>query len=137
METIPLAAQRPRSQPARRVPQANSSPRATGGTTLALAEATKDSDLTVDPRILDAEPLVEEAMGAAGFKLDPVARQPGAWINADRIPVDLMVPEALAGSGGRRSARVPPHDRNVMRRAWPGGGGRRSQPDAGGRTRRG
>ena len=43
----------------------------TGGTTLALAETTKDSDLTADPRILDTEPLVEEAMGAAGFKLDP------------------------------------------------------------------
>ena len=88
----------------------------TGGTTLVLAEATKDSDLTVDPRILDAEPLVEEAMRAAGFELDPVTRQPGAWVNADRIPVDLMVPEALAGNGGRRSARVPPHHRNAMRR---------------------
>ena len=56
-------------------------------------------------------------MRAAGVELDPVARQPGAWVNADRIPVDLMVPEALAGGGGRRSARVPPHDRNAMRRA--------------------
>lgn len=89
----------------------------TGGTTLALAEATQDSDLTMDPRALDPEPLVEEAMRAAGFELDTVARQPGAWVNADGIPVDLMVPEALAGKGGRRSARVPPHDNVAMRRA--------------------
>lgn len=89
----------------------------TGGATLALAETTKDSDLSLDPRVLDAEPLVEETMRAAGFELDPVARQPGVWLNDDRIPVDLMVPEALAGSSGRRSARVPPHARNAMRRA--------------------
>jgi hypothetical protein len=89
----------------------------TGGTTLALAEATKDSDLAVDPRALDPEPLVEEAMRVAGFELDTVARQPGAWVNADGIPVDLMVPEALAGRGGRRSARIPPHDNAAMRRA--------------------
>lgn len=89
----------------------------TGGTALALAEATKDSDLAIDPRPLDPEPLVEDAMRVAGFELDTVARQPGAWVNTDGIPVDLMVPEALAGSGGRRSARVPPHDNAAMRRA--------------------
>jgi hypothetical protein len=49
----------------------------TGSTRLALAETTKDSDLTVDPRVLGAEPLVEEAMRAAGFELDTIARQPG------------------------------------------------------------
>lgn len=80
----------------------------TGATTLALAEATKDCDLTIDPRILDAAPLVEAAMAAARFKLDEGDPQPGAWVNPDGIPVDLMVPDALAGRGGRRSARVPP-----------------------------
>ena len=45
--------------------------------------------------------------------------QPGAWLNADGVPVDLMVPERLAGGGGRsaRSARIPPHDRRAARRA--------------------
>jgi hypothetical protein len=38
-------------------------------------------------------------------------------VNADGIPVDLMVPEALAGGPGRRSARVPPHGSGTMRRA--------------------
>lgn len=56
-------------------------------------------------------------MSAAGFELDPESRQPGAWINPEGIPVDLMVPEALAGKGGRRSARVPPHSKHAMRRA--------------------
>jgi hypothetical protein len=32
------------------------------------------------------------------------------------IPVDLMVPEALAGSGGTREARIPPHDKHATRR---------------------
>lgn len=37
-------------------------------------------------------------------------------MSADGIPVDLMVPEALAGKG-RRSAEIPPHDKNAVRRA--------------------
>jgi hypothetical protein len=47
------------------------------------------------------------------------SNQPGAWVNSDGIPVDLMVPEQLAGPGGRsaRAARIPPHDRRATRRA--------------------
>lgn len=89
----------------------------TGGTAIALAEATKDSDLALDPRVLREQPLLEDAMRAAGFQLDPAGRQPGAWINPEGIPVDLMVPEALAGTGGSRGARVPPHSKRAMRRA--------------------
>ena len=91
----------------------------TGSADVALAEATKDSDLAMDTRTLGEDPLVEVAMRAAGFMPDPVHRQPGTWINNMGIPVDLMVPEALAGPGGAqsRSARVPPHDRHAMRRA--------------------
>ena len=44
-------------------------------------------------------------MRAAGFELDPVTHQPGVWLNADRIPVDLMVPEALASIIRAASAR--------------------------------
>ena len=86
---------------------------------VALAEATKDSDLAVDPRHLAEDPLIEVAMTGAGFYRDPVGGQPGAWLNGEGIPVDLMVPEALAGPGGknRRGARIPPHDRGAMRRA--------------------
>ncbi|WP_212995397.1 hypothetical protein [Winogradskya consettensis] len=91
----------------------------TGRAQVALAEATKDSDLAIDPRALGENPHVEAAMKAAGFLPDPLHGQPGSWINAMGIPVDLMVPELLAGAGGpnARGARIPPHDRRAMRRA--------------------
>jgi hypothetical protein len=91
----------------------------TGSAQVALAEATKDSDLAIDPQTLGDDPLVEDAMKAAGFIPNPDSGQPGAWINPAGIPVDLMVPEGLAGSGGpkARRARVPPHDSHAMRRA--------------------
>ena len=55
----------------------------------------------------------------AGFKRDPDKQQPGAWLSEDQIPVDLMVPERLAGSGGKQSrgARIPPHHKHATRRA--------------------
>jgi hypothetical protein len=89
----------------------------TGAAVVALAEATKDSDLAVDPRALADDPLLDEAMTAAGFHRDLRAPQPGSWISPAGIPVDLMVPEALAGSDGRRGARIPPHSRHATRRA--------------------
>lgn len=86
---------------------------------VALAEATKDSDLALDPRRLGPRPLIEEAMTAAGFVINPTTNQPGAWQTPAGIPVDLMVPEELAGAGGRatRGARLPPHSKRAMRRA--------------------
>lgn len=56
-------------------------------------------------------------MAAAGFHRDLTNPQPGSWISASGIPVDLMVPEALAGEGGRRGSRIPPHSRQATRRA--------------------
>lgn len=89
----------------------------TGDAPVALAEATKDCDLALDTRSLGSSPLLEEAMRTAGFHLDPDAKQPGAWLNAKGIPVDLMVPEILAGGTGRRAARIPPHGVRAARRA--------------------
>lgn len=89
----------------------------TGGMTVALPEMTKDSDLAIDPRALSDEPLIEAAMRAAGFELRSDRPQPGTWLGADGVPVDLMVPTALSGEGGRRGARVPPHSNHAMRRA--------------------
>ncbi len=89
----------------------------TGAAPIAVAEATKDSDLAIDVRTLHQDPLIDAAMERAGFVLDPIARQPGAWMSPRGIPVDLMVPEALAGGSSRRSAVHPPHDRRSMRRA--------------------
>lgn len=89
----------------------------TGSATLALAEATKDSDLAIDPRTLGESPRLEEAMTSAGFILNPVSKQPGAWMSPNGIPVDVMVPEHLAGSGSRRGVRIPPHGKHSARRA--------------------
>lgn len=89
----------------------------TGDAPVALAEATKDSDLALDVRTLTGRPLLEDIMRAAGFHLDVQSGQPGAWLNAQGIPVDLMVPEALAGRAGRRGARIAPHSKNAARRA--------------------
>ncbi len=90
----------------------------TGSLNLALAEATKDADLALDPRRLGTDPLIEAAMMRAGFYQD-AGGQPGAWLSVEGIPVDLMVPESLAGSGGKqaRAARIPPHAHTAMRRA--------------------
>lgn len=89
----------------------------TGAAPVAVAVATKDSDLAVDVRALRQYPPIHAAMEQAGFLLDPVSRQPGAWMSPDGIPVDLMVPEAIAGGSSRRSAIHPPHDKRSMRRA--------------------
>jgi hypothetical protein len=89
----------------------------TGSAEVALAEATKDSDLAIDSRSLGADPLIEAAMTRANFILNPNPGQPGSWINVQGIPVDLMVPEAIAGASSRRGARIPPHARTAMRRA--------------------
>jgi hypothetical protein len=88
----------------------------TGAAVVALAEATKDSDLAVDPRLLSDHPLLDEAMKRAGFHPNLEYPQPGGWISPDGIPVDLMVPEALAGKGGSRGARIPPHGPHATRR---------------------
>lgn len=89
----------------------------TGNATFALAGATKDSDLAIDPRTLGEDPRLEEAMTEAGFIINPVSKQPGAWVSPKGIPVDLMVPEHLAGTGSRRGVRMPPHSRHSARRA--------------------
>lgn len=89
----------------------------TGDAPIALTPYTKDADLAIDARVLHDDPRIERAMSAAGFILDPVANQPGTWLSPSGVPVDLMVPEALAGSGGRRGARIPPHASNATRRA--------------------
>lgn len=85
----------------------------TGDARVALAEYTKDSDLAIQPTLLAPNPLLEDAMGRAGFV---VGKQPGQWLSPDGIPVDLMVPEQLAGKGSRRSGRIAPHDDKATRR---------------------
>jgi hypothetical protein len=90
----------------------------TGAADVALAEATKDSDIVIDPRVLEDEPLLDEAMRRAEFHPDLEQPRHGSWLSPDGIPVDLMVPERLAGPGSKktRGARIPPHDERATRR---------------------
>jgi hypothetical protein len=88
----------------------------TGSADVAIAEFTTDGDLALDPEVLSSDPLVNEAMRQARFEPDPRSGAIGTWISHRGVPVDLMVPDAVAGVG-RRGVRVPPHDPKAMRRA--------------------
>ncbi len=84
----------------------------TGAGDAAVTLYTKDADVVLDPVHLREVPLLETAMRGGGFS--PTG-EPGRWIKGE-IPIDLMVPEALAGPG-RRGADLGPHGRTVARRA--------------------
>lgn len=77
------------------------------------APYTTDADLAIRPSGLAESPLVGDLMTRAGFTL---SEHPGSWVSGDGVPVDLMVPEALAGPGSR-GARLGPHGKRVARRA--------------------
>jgi hypothetical protein len=89
----------------------------TGANDIGIAPYTTDGDLALDPTLLGGEPELEATMRRAGFDLLPGdRRQPGTWIATTEIdgeprivPVDLIVPEAVAAGHGRRSAPIPPH----------------------------
>lgn len=84
----------------------------------AIATETRDSDIVVNPAVLEREPLLQEAMEAAGFHLDLSDPQPGGWIGSDGVSVDLMIPDAVSGTGrSRRSPSIPPHDKMATRKA--------------------
>jgi hypothetical protein len=94
-------------------------------TNLGVATATSDGDLSLDPELLRPDPRIEAALTDAGFTRDIDSRQPqpGTWfrtvdVNGSPvpIPVDLLAPETLIPSAGRRGVRIPPHDRSAVRR---------------------
>lgn len=91
---------------------------------------TTDGDLALDPSLLQERPGLEAAMRHAGFRLKDEETghpEPGIWearvptegLTDDLIiPVDLIVPEAVAPRGGRRGARLGgEHGRQAARRA--------------------
>ena len=80
---------------------------------VSTAPYTTDADFCIAPAHLSDTPLLDELLTARGFS---PGVHPGAWISPDRISVDLMVPEALAGAGSR-GARLGPHGKRVARRA--------------------
>ncbi|MDA8314211.1 MAG: GSU2403 family nucleotidyltransferase fold protein [Actinomycetota bacterium] len=91
-----------------------------GGIT-GYAPYTTDADLALAPSRLAAEPLIEKLLKDANFEQKS---DPGIWwktIDIDGTPadieVDIMVPVHFARTGGRRSARLPPHDKMIARKA--------------------
>jgi hypothetical protein len=82
-----------------------------GAGNVLVAPFTSDGGLALDPNALDDEPLLVEALLAAGFTL---AVEPGTWARHD-VQIDIMVPETLGGPG-RRSARLGPHGTEVARK---------------------
>jgi len=97
----------------------------TGSAGLLAAPYTTDGDLAVDPTVLGEDPLLEDAMGAAGFYLRPLGPGivPGTWMGAATVagqrydvPVDLIVPAGALPGGNTRGARLPGHGRRAAKR---------------------
>lgn len=88
----------------------------TGESDVPIATQTKDSDIAIDPALIEQDPLLEEAMQAAGFHRNLEGGQPGEWLTSGGIPVDLLVPESLVPRPGRRSVRMPPHSKDSARK---------------------
>lgn len=92
-----------------------------GEADLAVSPFTTDGDIAIDPAVLAEDPPIEKALTAAGFSKDSV----GTWIarrsTIRQVPInvaiDLLVPEAVSPTAGRRSARLPGHDAQVARNA--------------------
>jgi len=85
------------------------------------APYTTDADLALAPAKLADSPLIETLMGEADFEQKG---NPGVWFKTldvygtpTEIEVDIMVPDAFAPSGGRRSVRLPPHSKLIARKA--------------------
>jgi hypothetical protein len=96
----------------------------TGVVDIAVAPYTTDGDLALDPALLGDEPQLEEAMSAAHFTLllqQGGHTEPGMWVTRAiidseevTVPVDLIVPKAVA-SGGSRGARLGVHGKRAAR----------------------
>jgi len=84
----------------------------TGDVESTVAPYTTDADLAVNPETIADAPLLAAVMASGGFV---AAAEPGTWMK-DAVQVDLMVPEALAGSG-RRGAKLGVHGNKVTRKA--------------------
>lgn len=94
----------------------------TGDTALSVAPYTTDGDVALDPEALGLTPDISAAMGDAGFH-DVSGSNPGAWIASVDvegrqvdIPIDLLVPEAVASGTRRRSAQLKGHSTRTARK---------------------
>ena len=87
----------------------------TGEGDLAVAPYTTDGDLALDPRMLADNPKLDDVMRAAGFDRSPNPDLIGTWLSPDLVPIDLLVPDAVGGSG-RRGARLGVHGDRTARK---------------------
>jgi hypothetical protein len=89
----------------------------TGDGDLAVAPFTTDTDIAVDPSLLAMTPAIEALLSAAGFVHHP--EEPGIWLSPGEfsVPVDLIVPQTLSPAKTRRSAPMPGHAKNSLRKA--------------------
>jgi len=92
----------------------------TGEGDLAVAPYTTDADVVIEPGVLREKPRIGDAMRQAGFER---GTRVGSWLCLRRagnmevtVPVDLLVPEAVGGTG-RRAARLGEHGKDVARKA--------------------
>ncbi|MFI1621838.1 hypothetical protein ACH4VT_33500 [Streptomyces lydicus] len=83
---------------------------------------TSDGDLSIDPALLEDQPLIDTSLREAGFTLKKDS-EPGLWerqetVGDQVVPVelDLLIPRQLSPKNGRRSAKVPPH--GTMSARW-------------------
>ncbi|NLE98243.1 MAG: hypothetical protein GX596_09710, partial [Propionibacterium sp.] len=75
---------------------------------------TTDADIAIDTRGLAEAPEIGSVLRAAGFTPGP---NPGHWVNARDVAVDLMVVPHQAGTAKAtaRAARLSPHDKRTAR----------------------
>lgn len=86
----------------------------TGDADLMVPLMTTDADLAINTDGLEESPEIGAAMRAAGFAAE---RNPGRWVNASEVAVDLMVVPHQSGTTKKaaRSARIPPHEKKTAR----------------------
>ncbi|MBK8460144.1 MAG: hypothetical protein IPL43_08120 [Micropruina sp.] len=86
----------------------------TGDADLNVPLMTTDADLAIDTRGLTDVPEIGAVLRAAGFVPGP---NPGHWVAASDIAVDLMVVphQARTAKASARAARLAPHDRQTAR----------------------
>ena len=86
----------------------------TGSSDLNIALMTTDGDLAIDTTDLAEAPEISAALRQAGFI---AGRDPGHWVSASDVAIDLMVVPHQAGTtrASARSARLPAHDKRTAR----------------------
>lgn len=94
-----------------------------GDADIAVAPATADGDLVLNPEDLRAAPPLERLMRGAGFERrrghdgKPLV---GVWARTvnvatgTQVTVDLLMPEAVATTAGRRAARLDGHETGTV-----------------------